>query len=246
MTGRITPGDVRDALCPLCRSLDRIRASDDPVVTFARVARACVPEFADGCRAELTDGTEPPFRVTHRAGSAERPEAAAADPVRSEHVLLAPVRVVSRPGYPSYAGIMTFWWDAGVPSPSSAMVAQLIVRHTVALIDGERLRAEVARADDRAASLALNALSSRVITLATGIVMHQRRLSEDEAERVLRQAARDSGRAAADVAADILGSGALAEAAGAPVRLSAGAHDRDLPAGVRHIGTAQAARQLIS
>jgi ANTAR domain len=116
----------------------------------------------------------------------------------------------------------------------------------VALIDGERLRAEVARADDRAASLVLNGLSSRVISLATGIVMHQRLLSEDEAERVLRQAARDSGRAAAEVAADILGSGALAEAAGAPVRLSAGARDRDLPAGVRRIGTAQAARQLIS
>jgi hypothetical protein len=188
----------------LIRSLSRLRGSDDPVVTFSGLAGACVPEFADGCQVELTDGTEPPFRVAHPASSAEDPERTPADPPGSDQMLLTPFLVASRTGYPSYAGVVTHWWTRRAPSDSDAAIADLMVKHVIALVDHERLMAAVARAEDRAASLALEAICGRTINLAVGIVAHQNDLAPDEAEKQLRQSARDAGRGLLEVAASVV------------------------------------------
>ena len=192
----------------LISSLSRFRRSDDPVVTFAGLPGACVPEFADGCEVELSDRTEPLFRATYPASSADGPEPAAAHPA-AEQMLLTPVRVVSRTGYPSYAGVVTHWWTSRAPSESDAAIADLMVKHVIALVDHERLMAAVARAEDQAASLALEAISGRTINLAVGIAMHQNGLTPDDAEDLLRQSARAAGRSLAQVAASVVRSGAL-------------------------------------
>jgi hypothetical protein len=202
--------DVPPALCPtLIRSLGRLRGSDDPVVTFAGLPSACVPDFADGCRVELCDGTEPLFRVTHPAGPADGAEPNAAKPVAEDRMLLTPFRVVSRTGYPSYGGVVTHWWAGRAPSGSDAAIAGLMVKHLIALVDHERLMAAVARAEDRAASLAVEAISGRTINLATGIVMRQNELPPEEAEDLLRRWARMAGRDLAAVAAGVVRSGGL-------------------------------------
>jgi ANTAR domain len=194
----------------LVTSLTGLRGSDDPAVTFGGLPGACVPDFADGCQVELSDGAEPPFRVMY-------PEPVAVD---SGRLLLTPFRGTS---YPSYAGLVTLWWDGRTPSESDAVIADLMVRHLVALVDHERLMAAVARAEDRAASLALAAISGRTVSLATGIVMHQDGLAAEEAEDRLRQAAAMTGSSLHEVAASVLRSGAL------PGRAARG--------GVRHLGT---------
>src|SRR6516164_5741018 len=53
----IRHGDDVPVAChaALISSLSRLRGSDDPVVTFAGLPGACVPEFADGCEVELSD-----------------------------------------------------------------------------------------------------------------------------------------------------------------------------------------------
>ena len=211
--------DVPAACCAaLISSLEKLRGSDDPVVTFAGLPRACVPDFADGCQVELCDGTEPMFRVTHRAGAADGPEPTAAHPAAADQMLLTPFRVASRAGYPSYAGVVTHWWTGRAPSDSDAAIADLMAKHLIALVDHERLMAAVARAEDRAGSLALEAISGRTINLATGIVMHQNGLAPDDAEDLLRQSARATGRSLAQVAAGVVRSGALADsAASAPI-----------------------------
>jgi hypothetical protein len=212
-------GDVPTAGGPaLIRSLGRLRGSDDPVVAFAGLPRSCVPGFADGCQVELSDGTEPLFRVTHPAGAAGGPEPSAAHPVAADQMLLSPFQVASRTGYPSYAGVVTHWWTGRTPSGADAVIADLMVRHVIALVDHERLMAAVARAEDRAASLALEAISGRTINLATGIVMHQNGLAPDEAEHLLRQSARTAGRDLARVAAGVVRGGALAGPAPPPRR----------------------------
>jgi hypothetical protein len=71
----------------------------------------------------------------------------------------------------------------------------------------------VARAEDRAASLALEAICGRTVNLATGIVMHQHRLAADDAENMLRRSARIAGRGLAQVAAGVVRSGAFAASA---------------------------------
>lgn len=202
----------RDDVPTACRSalissLSRLRGSDDPLVTFAGLPRACVPEFADGCQAELSAGTEPLFRVTHPATSAEGPERTEGHPVGSDQMLLTPFRAVSRIGYPAYAGIVTHWWTGRMPSEGDAVIANLMVKHLIAVVDHERLMVAVAQAEDRAASLALEAISGRNINLAVGIAMHQHGLSPDDAEDLLRQSARTAGKGLPQVAASVVRSG---------------------------------------
>jgi hypothetical protein len=218
--------------CPtaLIRSLSRLRGSDDPIVTFAGLPRACVPEFADGCQVELSDGAEPLFRVRHPASAADGPD----------QMLLTPFRVVSRIGYPSYAGVVTHWWTGRAPSQSDAALADLMVKHLIALVDHERLMTAVARAEDRAASLALEAISGRTVNLAIGVVMHQNGLAPDDAEDLLRQSASMAGMGLAQMAASVVCSGALADPA-APHSL-AGPVTRDLvlvraDVGAHHAGS---------
>jgi hypothetical protein len=206
----------RDDVPSACRaalvsSLGLLRGSDDPVVTFASLPRACVPVFADGCRVELSDGTQPLFQVTHPASSAEGSEPASP---AADRVVLTPFRAVSRTGYPSYAGVVTHWWVGRAPSDSDAAIADLMVRHVIALVDRERLMMAVARAEDRAASLALQAISGRTVNLATGIVMHQCGLAAGDAEDLLRRSARQAGRSVPQLAANIVRSGSLADSAG--------------------------------
>lgn len=230
MADRVTAGDApsataqadlnaffrrRDDVPEACRaalisSLSRLRGSDDPVVTFAGLPAACVPAFADGCQVELSDGAESLFRVTHPASSAESPQPAAAYPVGSGSLLLTPFRVASRTGYPSYGGVVTHWWTGRTPLESDAAIADLMVKHLIALVDRERLAAAVARAEDQAASLALRAVSGRAISIATGIVMHQKGLAPDDAEDLLRQCARTAGTGLPEVAADVVRFGSLA------------------------------------
>jgi hypothetical protein len=206
--------DVPLAHCAaLIGSLSGLRGSQDPVVTFASLPRACVPVFADGCQVELSDGAEPPFRVAHPSSSADGAESAAAHRVGPDHTLLTPFRVTSRAGYPPYAGLVAHWWTDRAPSESDAAIADLLVKHLIALVDHERLMAAVARAEDRAASLALEAISGRVINVATGVVMHQHGLAPDDAEDLLRQSARRAATGLAQVAASVVRSGVLAESA---------------------------------
>ena len=202
--------DVPTAGCvALISSLGRLRGSDDPVVTFAGLPRVCVPEFADGCQVELSDGAEPLFRVT----SADGLERTAARPVGPDQVLLTPFQVASRTGYPSYAGVVTQWWSGRTPSESDAVIADLMVKHLIALVDHERLMSAVARAENQGASLALEAISGRTINLATGIVMHQNGLAPDDAEDLLRQSARTAEIDLAQMAASVVRSGTLGDPA---------------------------------
>jgi hypothetical protein len=204
--------DVPAACCAaLISSLSRLRRSDDPVVTFAGLPQACVPEFADGCQVELSNGTEPPFRVAYPTSPADRPELTAAHPGGSDQMLLTPFQVASRTGYPSYAGVVTHRWTGRTPSESDAAIADLMVKHLIALVDHERLMAAVAQAEDRAASLALGAISSRTISLATGIVMRQNGLAPDDAEDLLRRSAKMTARGLAEVAVSVVRCGALAD-----------------------------------
>jgi len=182
----------------LLGSLGRLRGSDDPVVAFAGLPAACVPAFADGCLVELSDGAEPLLRVAYP------PTAAAGLPVRSGGLLLTPFEVASRTGHLAYGGVVTHWWAGRTPSAADATIADLIVGHVIALVDRERLLATAAQAEELAASLAVRAVSGRTISIATGVVMHQRGVGPDEAEELLRERAREGGAGLSEVSAGVV------------------------------------------
>jgi hypothetical protein len=188
------PGPCQAALIS---SIGRLRASQDPVVTFAALPEVCVPAFADGCQVTL-----PGVQVT-------RPD----DSVCPAQVLSTPFRVTPRMGYPVCAGVVTHWWTDRVPTESDAVIADLTVRHVVALVDHERLMAAVAQAEGQAADLALRAISGRGINLAIGIVMHQKGLTPDEAEDLLRRRARATGTSLDQVATSVVRSASASASA---------------------------------
>ena len=204
----------------LISSLDGLCGSDDPVVTFGRLPGACVPGFADGCQVELSDGAQPPFRAANVPTPAAAPEPVTGLRVEPEQLIATPFRVVSIVGYPSYAGVVTHWWTGRRPAESDAVIAELMVRHLVALVDHERVMAALARAEDRAASLALESISGRTISLATGIVMHQNGLAADDADDLLRRSAAMTGMDLHRVAAGVVRSGSLEASRAAPDSLS--------------------------
>ncbi len=193
----------------LISSLSRLRGCEDPVVTFGRLPGACVPEFADGCQVELSDGAEPPFLARHPASSDHGYESVTGHGVGPGQVLSTPFTVVSRVGYPSYAGVVTHWWTCRMPSDSDALVADLMAKYLVSLVDQERLMAQVARAEERAASLALQAISGRTINLAIGVVMQEKGLPAEEAEDFLRHAAGVTGTCLHQMAVGIVRSRSL-------------------------------------
>jgi hypothetical protein len=193
----------------LISSLDRLQGSDDPRVTFGRLPEACVPEFADGCEVELSDGAEPSFRVVRPASCADDPGSPIARCAGPGQVLAIPFRAVCLTGYPSYAGVVTYSWTGRTPSEAEAVIADLMIKHLVGLVERERLIEVVAQAEDRAANLALQAISGRTISLATGIVMLQNGLAADDAEDLLRQSAASASRELHQVAADVVRSGSL-------------------------------------
>jgi hypothetical protein len=94
-----------------------------------------------------------------------------AGPAADDRMLLTPFQVPSRSGFPPYAGVVTYCWNSRAWRDSDAIIANLIVQHLIAVVDHERLMVAVARAEDQAASLALEAISARTINMATGIVM---------------------------------------------------------------------------
>jgi ANTAR domain len=97
------------------------------------------------------------------------------------------------------------------PTEIDALVADLMAKHVIALVDRERLMAAIGRSDDRAAEMALEAISGRTINTATGIVMHQRALSPEGAEDLLRRAGAATGSSLYEVATYVVRSGALAD-----------------------------------
>jgi hypothetical protein len=193
----------------LISALSRLHGSDDPVVAFGRLPEACVPDFADGCQVELSDGSGPSFRAVCPVSPGDDPGGGSAVPVGPQQLLVTPFRAVSLAGCASYAGVVTFWWTGRPPAESDAVIADLLVRHLVALVEHERLLLTVARAEDRAANLALEAISGRTINLATGIVMYQNGLQAADAEHLLRQSAGMTGRDLHQVAASVVRSGSL-------------------------------------
>ncbi len=160
--------------------LEAVKPSPQPHVLFARVAEAISTSLADGCQVELSDGVEPPLSVLARRDG--RTFDASPDPAS---VVEAPFRIPSRGGQPSYAGILTLWWNDRPATDSDRIIAELLVRHVTGLVDRQRLMDRAGASEARAAGAAMEAIASRQVNLAIGIIMGRDRCSAARAEAAL-------------------------------------------------------------
>jgi hypothetical protein len=201
--------DIEDAI-------GKIVPSDEPAVVLSSLARSSNPSFSDACAIELNEGTTAPFRVCFPAtGEGEFaadarsvPGAAGAPPVVMNSIITT-FRAGSGHGYPSFAGIVVHSWAEREPTEDDPIIARLLVDRALAIVQYERLAQAAARADSRAAKLAIDLITSRIEGEATGILMAKHQVTQARAARLLRRASQTRQRQLHEIAADVVRAGDL-------------------------------------
>jgi ANTAR domain len=112
-------------------------------------------------------------------------------------------------GYPSFAGILVHSWAERDPSEDDAVIARLLVDRALAIVQHERLARAAARADSRAAKLAIDLITSRIEGEATGILMAQHQVTRAKAASLLRQASQTRQQDLREIAVGVVRAGDL-------------------------------------
>ncbi len=178
---------------------------------LSSLARSSNPSFSDGCAIELSEGTGVHFQVCFPmpeeaefpAGSGFVPAEASAPPA-ARKAIVTTFKAASGHGYPSFAGTAVHSWIERDPTEDDAIIARLLVDLALAIVHRERLAQSAARADSRAAKLAIDLITSRIEGEATGILMAKHQVRQGEAVGMLRRMSRTSQRQLHEVAAGVV------------------------------------------
>jgi hypothetical protein len=138
-----------------------IRPSDEPAVVLSSLARSSIPSFSDACAVELSEGTQPHFRVRFPMPDDAACPDGSAPPVTGK-AIITPFQVGSGHGYASFAGVILHSWAEREPTEDDAIIALLLVDLALAIVQRERFAQTAARADARAANLALELITGRL------------------------------------------------------------------------------------
>jgi GAF domain-containing protein len=134
--------------------------SDEPAVVLSSLARASNPAFSDACAIELSEGVGALFQVSFPLPDDDLMPAApqVGKPWKS---VATPFQAASAQGFGSFAGVLVHSWAERDPTEDDAIIARLLVGQALAILQRERMAAELARADDRAAKLAIELITRR-------------------------------------------------------------------------------------
>jgi hypothetical protein len=145
------------------KAMRGIRPSDEPAVVLSSLARSSNPSFSDACAVELSEGTQPHFRVRFPMPGEDAPVCAdASAPLLMRNTIITTFQAGSGHGYASFAGVVVHSWAEREPTEDDAIIARLLVDLALAIVQRERFAQKAARADDRAAKLALELITGRV------------------------------------------------------------------------------------
>jgi ANTAR domain len=197
-------------------AIHNIVPSDEPAVVLSSLARSSNPSFSDACAIELSEGTASVFRVCFPApdegellaGAGSVQATAGAAPVAMKCIITT-FQAGSGHGYPSFAGIVVHSWAGRDPTEDDAIMARLLVDRALAIVEHERLAQAAARADSRAAKLAIDLITSRIEGEATGILMAKHQVTRAEAASLLRRASQTRQREPHEIAVGIVRAGDL-------------------------------------
>ena len=223
--GPCAVGDIEDVLRGIVRSAE-------PAVVLSSLARHSQLAFSDACAIELSEGTDALFQISFPIPDTDGAAAPSPAPLARETVTTA-FSAASGHGYASFAGVAVHTWMEREPTADDAIIARLLVDYALGIVQQERLTRSVACAEDRAAKLAVELITSRAEGEATGLLMARHRVTREEAVSMLRQSSGTTGRPLPEVAADVVRTRDLQQAprrtAGDPARpahlhLAAGGH----------------------
>jgi hypothetical protein len=164
------------------------------MVALSSLARSCSTWFSDICGVELSEGTEPIFRVCFPMGGEAGAAAGAASlddiavsSMPAGRIVATPFHAPSSHGYAAFAGVFTCGWADRVPAEADVIIARLLVEGTMGIIGRQRAIEAAARAEARAAKLAVDLISARREGEGTGVLMATLHVSRAEALLMLRK-----------------------------------------------------------
>jgi len=203
--GSCSVRDIEDVTRGIVRSAE-------PAVVLSSLARYSHLAFSDACAIELSEGTDALFQVSFPILDTDDggddtvlPETArpGMEPLAGRTVTTA-FNSASGHGYASFAGVAVHTWIGHEPTADDAIIARLLVDYALGIVQRERLARSVASAEDRAAKLAVELITSRAEGEATGLLMARHRVTREEAVSMLRQSSGTTGRPVHEVAADVV------------------------------------------
>ena len=202
---RCRPRSVRD----IEDAIRGIIFPDEPAVMLSNLPGSSHPHFRDACTAELSGGAGSLFQVSFPTpGDAALPARASARPAAWKTVATA-FRAGTGNRYRSLTGVIVHSWPGREPTGDDAIIARALASHALAMVRRERLARAAARADARAAKLAIDLITSRIGGEAAGILTARRQITKEEAGRLLRRPSRTSRRDRHDAAAGVVRAGGL-------------------------------------
>jgi hypothetical protein len=191
-------------------AMREIVRSDEPAVVLSSLARSSNSSFSDACAVELSEGADALFQVSFpMPDDAALPGEVGSVPPVAGKTVTTTFWAGSSHGYPAFAGVVVHQWIDRDPTEDDVVIARLLVDLALAIVQQERLAQSAARADDRAAKLAIELITSRVEGEAIGFLMAKHGAAHHEAVSLLRQASWTSQRRPHEVAADVVRSGDL-------------------------------------
>lgn len=191
------------------RALDELVESVDPAVVLAGLVRLSVSiGFADGCELELTDGPRPLFRTSSHGGGEPSD--------LRERAVATPLHGPGRGRFEAFSGVLVHWWRGRAPGDDDRLVAELLVRHAVSVVDRQRLLDVLAEREEQGSRLTMQAITGRWLNVATGLVMDQLGVDADDAEEIVRDTARERGVDVWDLALEVVRSRGLVDRTGPP------------------------------
>jgi hypothetical protein len=196
--------DIEDVLRGMVRSAE-------PAVVLSSLARHSQLAFSDACAIELSEGTDALFQVSFpipdeavlRETARPVPAALGVVPLAGK-TLTTGFRSASGHGYASFAGVAVHTWIGREPTADDAIIARLLVDYALGIVQQERLTLSAECAEDRAAKLAVELITSRTEGVATGLLMARHRVTREEAVSMLRRSSGPTGRLPHEVAADVV------------------------------------------
>lgn len=180
-------------------------------VALSSLARASCPSFSDACAVQLSEGADALFRVSFprpdeavfATGLGSIPDGTGASPAAVSTITTA-FQAVASHGYPSCAGVVVHSWVDRDLAEEDVIIVRLLVDCALAIVQHERLAQSAARADDRAAKLAIDLITSRIEGEAIGILMAKQQVTEEEAVGLLRRVSWTRQRSVHEAAAGVV------------------------------------------
>ena len=186
-------------------SVRHMVGSLEPSRTFSDLAQVCVPAIADACTIDLVEQgghryrlRRPGENLSSGAGFDDRELVAEAD-FASDGA-----------GGPRFSGVLVCtWFDGYRPSESDVALLALLVDHTTAMVEHERLLARVGELQACPENAALSLPGHQRVAAAVGILMALHHLSAAQATDLLTRASQHTHLSIRGVADTVLRTGAM-------------------------------------